>query len=114
MRVQRRIYSPEFRSDAVALCRRSDRSFSQVASDIGVSRSTIVQWYNWDEMRRSTKKARPPVVPPPADETPEEKIARLEREVARLRRLNDQLEMDRAILKKAAAFFAKESESGSR
>ena len=37
------------------------------------------------------------------DETPEEKIARLEKEVASLRKKNDQLEMDRAILKKAAA-----------
>jgi transposase-like protein len=39
-----------------------------------------------------------------------EKIARLEKEVRRLERVKAQLEMDREILKKAAAFFAKESE----
>ena len=46
----------------------------------------------------------------PSTETAEEKIARLEKENAELRRKNASLEMDRAILKKAAAFFAKESE----
>ena len=42
--------------------------------------------------------------------TAEDKIRRLERELVRLQRANAQLEMDREILKKAAAFFAKESE----
>lgn len=44
-----------------------------------------------------------------AEETPEQRVARLERENAALRRENDTLRMDREILKKAAAFFAKES-----
>ncbi|HEY8079335.1 MAG TPA: hypothetical protein VIF62_34630, partial [Labilithrix sp.] len=46
----------------------------------------------------------------PSAEAPEEKIDRLEREVTELRKENDSLKLDRAILKKAAAFFAKESE----
>ena len=44
------------------------------------------------------------------DETPEAKIARLERELAAARHQISSLETDRAILKKAAAFFAKESD----
>lgn len=48
--------------------------------------------------------------PPPVDETPEQELARLRRELRTLKRENDQLRMDREILKKAAAFFAKESE----
>jgi transposase-like protein len=40
----------------------------------------------------------------------EGELASLGREFASLRQKNEQLEMDRAILKKAAAFFAKESE----
>jgi transposase-like protein len=44
------------------------------------------------------------------DETPEQRIARLEKELGKLQRRNAQLEMDREILKKAAAFFAKENE----
>ena len=41
-------------------------------------------------------------------ETPEEVLKRLKKENAQLRRKVSQLEMDREILKKAAAFFAKE------
>ena len=57
--------------------------------------------------KHSTSKA---AAAPSGSETLEEKVARLERENAQLRKKNDDLEMDRAILKKAAAFFAKESE----
>jgi transposase-like protein len=46
----------------------------------------------------------------PGAEAPDEKLARLEREVEALRKENESLKQDRAILKKAAAFFAKESE----
>jgi transposase len=44
------------------------------------------------------------------ERSPEARLAELEAEVKALRRRNEQLEMDREILKKAAAFFAKESE----
>jgi transposase-like protein len=46
----------------------------------------------------------------PQDESSEAKLVRLERENQVLRKENDQLRMDREILKKAAAFFAKEKE----
>jgi transposase len=55
-------------------------------------------------------KKAPPLPSAPKDETAEHRAARLERENARLRKEIDQLRMDREILKKAAAFFAKESE----
>jgi transposase-like protein len=42
-----------------------------------------------------------------ADETPEQHIVRLERELDQLRKENESLKTDREILKKAAAFFAK-------
>ncbi len=63
-------------------------------------------------MGKRLKKARAAkaAAAPPAGETLEEKVLRLERENAQLRKERDSLEMDRAILKKAAAFFAKESE----
>ena len=112
MRANRTNYTDEFRTDAVALCRRGDRSLLQVARDIGVNHWTLRDWYRLDEMKRPEKRQKPhsPSVMPPKDETPEEKIRRLERELVRLQRVNAQLEMDREILKKAAAFFAKESE----
>jgi transposase-like protein len=58
------------------------------------------------------RKKQPGKTPPanPATESPEQRLERLERENERLRKENDSLRTDREILKKAAAFFAKESE----
>ena len=113
MRVQSaQIYDDSFKEDALSLLRRSDRSLKEVAESLDVPKSTLRYWYKADMAKKGRK--RPAAAKPPqrdrTDETPEEKIARLERENASLRKKNEQLEMDRAILKKAAAFFAKESE----
>lgn len=108
-----RRYDQTFKEDALALLRRSNRTINAVARDLGVPPSTLEYWYNADMAKK--RKQRPaggktlPVGDPSA-ESPEEKVARLERENDALRRENDSLKMDRAILKKAAAFFAKESE----
>jgi transposase len=107
-----RVYTADFKRDAVRLLDRSDRSWTQIAVDLGVHEGTLRGWYKELGMgkrfkKNSTGKAAPA---PPGSETLEEKVARLERENAQLRKKNDDLEMDRAILKKAAAFFAKESE----
>jgi transposase-like protein len=44
MRVIAKRYTDEFRSDAVNLVRRGDRSFKQVAQDLGVSVWSLRQW----------------------------------------------------------------------
>jgi len=110
MRVTRQTYTEEFREDAVNLLKTTDRSFKKVAEDLGVTEFSLRRWYKLSEMAKKPKnrKASPPVVL--GEETPERKLARLEREVKVLRKENDSLRMDREILKKAAAFFAKESE----
>ena len=117
MRVRKhkcRTYPPEFRNEAVALMRRRDCSFPEMSKELGVNESTLRHWYMTDVMAR--KKAKRPKGASPSSgeahpsETPEEKLRRLERENAKLRKQVDRLEEDRAILKKAAAFFAKESE----
>ena len=108
---KRKTYPQSFREDAIALVHRSDRSMDQIADGLGVPHSTLRYWYDAD-MRKKAKgrgAAKLPVGDPGA-ESPDEKLARLEREVAELRKENDALKLDRAILKKAAAFFAKESE----
>jgi transposase len=108
-----RSYDDSFKADAVALLERSGRSLSSVAQSLGVSYSTLRYWYNGGMAKKGKKPSRQaakvPVVDP-LKETTEQKLARLERENAALRKRNEELEMDRAILKKAAAFFAKESE----
>jgi transposase len=114
MRVQtHRSYDDSFRADAIALLERSGRSLNAVAEDLGISYSTLRYWYKADMAKKGRKSSRQaakvPVVDP-LKETAEQKLARLERENAALRKRNEELEMDRAILKKAAAFFAKESE----
>jgi transposase len=50
MRATRTNYTEEFRSDAVALSRRGDRSLMQVARDLGVNHRTLRDWYRVDEM----------------------------------------------------------------
>src|SRR4051812_1840916 len=102
-----------FVQDAVALMDRTDRSFSDVAEGLGVSAFTLRRWYNElvTKAKRPKKAARREVPAVITDgETPEGKIARLERENTALRKQVVNLETDREILKKAAAFFAKESE----
>jgi len=107
-------YDPDFKRDALRLVERGDRSLNAVARDLGIPQKTLWAWY-YIEMGKKGKPARESrgskvVGRASVTETPQETIARLEREVTELKRQNAALEMDRAILKKAAAFFAKESE----
>jgi len=106
---KRRKYDPTFREDALALVRRGERHIDHVAEDLGIPSSTLRYWYDADVAKKRKKDPALPVGDPSA-ESPADKIRRLEREVASLRKENDSLKVDRAILKKAAAFFAKESE----
>ena len=107
----RRVFTPEFRQEAVALMERGGMSYGELSGRLGVSKGALQKWY-MAEMSR--KKGRRPKttkgVEGPAEESDKSRAERLERENAKLQRRIDQLEEDRAILKKAAAFFAKESE----
>lgn len=113
MRV-RRHYDEQFKESTIELLERTDRSFREVSQDLGVSEWTLRDWYN----KRAMAKKRKGKAPTPEaalkvlqrDETPEQRLARLERENAALRREVESLKTDRDFLKKAAAFFAKESE----
>lgn len=111
MRVTRPTYTQEFRQDAVALIKSTDRAFSEVARSLGVSERSLREWYKDSEMpKKSTKQRKAETAAQLGNESTELKLARLERENQTLRKENDSLRMDREILKKAAAFFAKESE----
>ena len=104
-------YSEEFKADAVKLLISTGRSRRSVAEDLGISRWTLRDWYRAEmSKRRSPTRSAPKKALKPADETAEERLARLEHENADLRKENADLKMYREILKKAAAFFAKESE----
>ena len=107
MRQQQRRYTAEFREDAVRLVKTTDRSVTSIAEGLGVSHWTLRDWYRADVAKKKTRKSSVVV---PDKESDEEKAARLERENRELRKRVEELETDRDILKKAAAFFAKESE----
>lgn len=88
-------YPPEFRREAVQLTRASERSIAQVARDLGISNQTLRNWIKQADV----------------DAGKREGLSTEEREeLRRLRRENRTLLQEREILKKAAAFFARESE----
>jgi len=116
MRVAPR-YSEQFKADAVALLAASDRSCRGVAEDLGLCEETLRDWYKKSQMAKGMKKKRSPKVVAAEraldrkePESLEAVVERQAREIAALRKENESLQMDREILKKAAAFFAKESE----
>jgi len=87
-------YPLEFRREAVELLRRSGKSVPVLASELGVSPQSLRNW-----CRRLD-----------VDEGRAEGLTSAEREeLRRLRRENRILTEEREILKKAAAFFAKDS-----
>ena len=93
----RRKYTEEFRRDAVRLMRnRGTRTVAEVADDLGVGTNLLHRWASKAEQDAVSKRNA-------EGET-------LEQEVRRLRKEVESLRLDKAILKKAAAFFAKDNE----
>lgn len=90
---RRKKYSIELKEEAVRYVRESGLSLSQVAKKMDVPQSTLHQWMS----ATGGKDADNPTT-----------FAEKE-ELQRLRRENDELRMERDFLKKAAAFFARES-----
>ena len=89
-------YSEEFRREAVRLLRSSGRSVPQLAKELGVSQQSLRNWAAQAD----------------ADEGKGPGLTSDEREeLRRLRRENKVLAEEREILRKAAAFFAKDSET---
>jgi transposase len=104
-------YDPAFRKDTVELLDRTDRGFKAVSASLGIPQSTLRYWYDQEMARRrgKPKVGGAPTLSSLAAETVQQKLERLERENAALRKEVDDLRLDKDILKKAAAFFAKES-----
>ena len=91
-----RPYPPEFRREAVELYRRSGKSIVQVATEIGVAPESLRKWSLRHEVDVGAREGLT------SDERA--RLAELERE-------NQRLRMERDLLKRAAAFFAKETET---
>ena len=91
-RVQRR-FAEDFKCEAVRLTETSGRTIKQVADDLGIGLSTLTRWRG--------KHIEAVLLSGPHDD--------VDKELARLRRENEVLRQERDLLKKATAFFAKET-----
>jgi transposase-like protein len=88
-------HPPEFRRRAVELARLGDRPISQIAKSLGISESCLRNW----------------IAQADADEKGggDRLTSAEKKEIAELRRRNKQLEMENEILKRAAAYFARDN-----
>jgi transposase len=95
-RRKRRKFTPEFKAEAVRLCKVGDRTIGQVAKDLDLTETALREWVKRADVDAGKG--------PPGALTTEERD-----ELRELRKQVKRLEMEREILKKAAAFFAKEN-----
>ena len=92
-----RIYTEEFKQDAVRLVETSGRPKTQVARDLGISESALYRWikvYGTDQAQ--------------AANTNGQSVKDLEVELKRLRRENEVLRQERDILKKAISIYSRD------
>ena len=94
---QRRKFSKEFKREAVQMTMGADLSIKQVAADLGIHANVLSRWCR-EEGRHGRQAFQGQGVPR------DEEVARLKRELARVKR-------ERDFLKNAAAFFARDTMS---
>lgn len=92
---KRRSYTPEYKYEAVRLITEEGRSIAEVSRNLGINATMLGRW------KREAEEE---------DAFPGKgRMKPMEEELRRLQRENRQLKMDQEILKKAAAFFARET-----
>jgi transposase len=90
----RRSFTPEFKADIVERCLAGDRSIGQVARDFDLTETAVRKWVEQARIDASEIEGL----------TTEER-----QELSRLRQENRRLQADVDLLKRATAFFAKET-----
>jgi len=90
----RRKFSEEFKRDAVEIVRSSGKSIAEVARELGIYDSSLGNWVRQDEINRGEREG--------LSIDDKGRLSELERENARLR-------MERELLKRAVAFWVRES-----
>ena len=93
----RRRFDPDFRAGAVRIVRETGKSIAQVARELGINDGTLANWVNKDREQRGEAAA--------AGVLGEDERA----ELARLRRENAELAMERDVLKRSVALWVKDA-----
>lgn len=93
-------YPEESRKDAVALYRAAagKRTYAAVAADLGITAESLRTWVRKDETQAA----------PEGSVSAAEELARLRVENARLLKAEQEWQLEREILRRAAAYFARE------
>ena len=97
---KRKHYSPEYKRELVELVRRSQSSCRKIALEVGVNPNMLTRWVREADAGGSK-------VFPGGGTARDEEMARLKRELSKVTK-------ERDFLKDAAAYFAKQSPSGTR
>jgi len=92
----RRQFTDAFKSEAVRLTQESGRPVAQVARDLGISDNVLYRWRTEQQQVESQGRTR-------------QAVRAEQDELTRLTRENETLRKERDFLKRAAAFFARES-----
>jgi transposase len=91
----RRSFTPEFKADIVGRCRQGDRTVRQIAQDFDLTETAVREWVKQAQLDDGTRN----------DGLTSDEAA----ELRALRAENRRLQQDVDILKRATAFFAKET-----
>ncbi len=91
----RRRFDPDFRAGAVRIVKESGKPIAQVARDLGINEGTLANWLARDRQVNS---------PAPGALSEDERA-----ELARLRKENAELAMERDVLKRSVALWVKEA-----
>ena len=94
---RRKAYSEEFKREAVRLTEEDDRTVSEIAESLGIHKNLLHKWRRHYLGKSTELDARP-------------RHDSLEEENKRLRRELEEARKDLEILKKAAAYFAREQD----
>lgn len=107
-----KVYSPEFKADAVALCLSDPaHTFEGIGKDLGISRETLRNWVRAERARRgqsgtTSTNTKDAAVSEATREELEAEIAALRAELKTVRKENQKLATERDILRKATKSFA--------
>jgi len=96
IRRERRTFNDEYKQQVLELVRTGDKSVSQICRDLDLTESSVRKWIQADQTTNGTMTQNS------LSETDQQELERLRSE-------NKRLKTERDILKKATAFFAKDS-----